>query len=246
MGREDGMAEAVKSRHYDVIVVGAGSAGVSAALAAARNGAKTLLLESGPMVGGELISGLPIDGALNAGGEWIVGGVMRELLDAADGLGGYVGPVFDWRLNWGVCFDPEILKVVIIEELAKRGVTTLLYTLAQDVVLRGGRIEGILAANKNGRLLLSADVFIDCSGDGDLSIAAGADYHHGGTGGEMQPVSLVFRLGDVDYGEYLSFMRDNPQQFMLNENPIIEKSRAESAAAVADGGLPFSVLDARG
>ena len=240
------MAEAVKSRHYEVIVVGAGSAGVAVALAAARNGAKTLLLESGPMVGGELISGLPIDGALNARGEWIVGGVMRELLDAADGLGGYVGPVFDWRLNWGVCFDPEILKVVIIEELAKRGVTTLLYTLAQDVVMRDGKVEGILAANKNGRLLLSADVFIDCSGDGDLSIAAGAEYHHGGSGGEMQPVSLVFRLGDVDYDEYLSFMRDNPQQFMLNENPIIEKSRAESAAAVADGGLPFSVLDARG
>ena len=111
------MAQAIRSRHYDVIVVGAGSAGVAAALAAAGNGAKTLLVESGPMVGGELISGLPIDGALNARGEWIVGGVMRELLDASAALGGYVGPVFDWRLNWGVCFDPEILKVVIIEQL---------------------------------------------------------------------------------------------------------------------------------
>lgn len=240
------MAEAVRGRHYDVIVVGAGSAGVSAALAAARNGAKTLLLESGPMVGGELISGLPIDGALNARGEWIVGGVMRELLDASAELGGYVGPVFDWRLNWGVCFDPEILKVVLIEELAKQGVTTLLYTLAQDVVVQDGKIQGILAANKNGRLYLTADVFIDCSGDGDLSIAAGADYHHGGKDGEMQPVSLVFRMSNVDYAEYLEFMRGNPDQFILNENPVIEKSRAQSAAAVADGGLPFSVLDAGG
>lgn len=240
------MPQVVRSRNYDVVVVGAGSAGVSAALAAARNGARTLLLESGPMVGGELISGLPIDGALNARGEWIVGGVMRELLDASDELGGYVGPVFDWRLNWGVCFDPEILKIVLIEELAKRGVTTLLYTLAQDVVMKDGRLDGIIVVNKNGPLLITADVFIDCSGDGDLAIAAGADYRQGGASGETQPVSLVFRLGNVDYGEFLAFMRDNPEQFILAENPVIEKTPAECAAAVADAGLPFSVLDARG
>lgn len=240
------MGQAIRSRHYDVIVVGAGSAGVAAALAAADNGARTLLLESGPMVGGELISGLPIDGALNARGEWIVGGVMRELLDASGELGGYVGAVFDWRLNWGVCFDPEIFKVVLIEALAKRGVTTLLYTLAQDVVAADGRITGILAANKNGRTLLTADTFIDCSGDGDVAIAAGASFDQGGAMGETQPVSLVFRQGNVDYARFLAFQRDNPGQFMLAENPIIEKSPAECAAAVANAGLPFSVLDARG
>src|SRR5690554_2498941 len=240
------MPQVVRSRDYDVVVVGAGSAGVAAALAAARNGARTLLLESGPMVGGELISGLPIDGALNARGEWIVGGVMRELLEASDALGGYVGPVFDWRLNWGVCFDPEILKIVLIEELARRGVTMLLYTLAEDVVMNNGTLEGIIAVNKNGRMLITADVYIDCSGDGDLAITAGADYQQGSATGETQPVSLVFRLGNVDYAEYLSFMRDNSDQFILAENPVITKSRAECAAAVADAGLPFSVLDADG
>lgn len=240
------MAASIGNRHFDVVVVGAGSAGVAAALAAARHGSKTLLLESGPMVGGELISGLPIDGALNARGEWIVGGVMRDLLDTCSELGGYVGPVFDWRLNWGVCFDPEMLKVVLVEELAKRGVTTLLYSMAQDVVAAGGRIQGILVANKNGRALVTGDVFIDCSGDGDVAIAAGAEFRQGGKGGETQPVSLVFRLGNVDYAEYLDFMRENPDQFMLGENPVIEKSRAECAAAVADGGKPFSVIDARG
>ncbi len=240
------MPQALKSRNYDVVVVGAGSAGVTAALAAARNGARTLLLESGPMVGGELISGLPIDGALNARGEWIVGGIMRDLLEKSGELGGYVGPVFDWRLNWGVCFDPEILKIVLIEELAKQGVTTLLYTLAEDVVMKDNRLEGIIAVNKNGRTLITADVFIDCSGDGDLAITAGADFKQGGAAGETQPVSLVFRLGNVDYTEYLSFMRDNPDQFILAENPIITRSRAECAAAVADEGLPFSVLDASG
>lgn len=239
------MSKVIGSRRYDVVVIGAGSAGVSAAIAAARSGAKTLLLESGPMVGGELLSGLPIDGALNARGEWIVGGVMRDLLDASAELGGYVGPVFDWRLNWGVCFDPEVLKIVLIEALAKSGVNTLLYTLAEDVVKVDDHVEGIVAVNKNGRTLIRADVFVDCSGDGDLAIAAGAGHSMGSATGETQPVSLVFRVGGVDYGRYLRFMRENPEQFILAENPVITKTPAECAAAVADAGLPFSVLDAR-
>lgn len=198
------------------------------------------------MVGGELLSGLPIDGALNAHGEWIVGGVVRELLEASSQLDGYVGPVFDWRLNWGVCFDPEILKLVLIEALARQKVTTLLYTLAEDVVVSNGKIEGLIVVNKNGRTLIEADVFIDCSGDADLAINAGAKFMKGGTAGELQPVSLIFRMGNVDYGKYLEFMRDNPDQFILAENPVIDRSPSECAAEVHKAGLPFSVLGAHG
>ncbi|HEX7004879.1 MAG TPA: FAD-dependent oxidoreductase [Trueperaceae bacterium] len=240
------MYPAFKSKRYDVVVIGAGSAGVSAAIAAARNGARTLLLDSGPTVGGELLSGLPIDGALNARGEWIVGGVMRELLDACAELGGYIGEVFDWRLNYGVCFDPEIMKIVLMEKLAQSRVTVLLYTLAQEPIVEHGRVLGVLATNKNGRTFIQADVFIDCSGDGDVSIAAGAPYEAGGRDGEMQPASLIFRMGGVSYEKYLRYMRDNPDQFILAENPIIEKTPAECAAAVYDKGLPFCVLDANG
>lgn len=240
------MYSAVKTRNYDVVIVGAGSSGVSAAISAARRGAKTLLIDSGPNVGGELLSGLPIDGALNARGEWIVGGVMRELLDASSELDGYVGEVFDWRLNYGVCFDPEVMRIVLVEALAKAGVTTLLYTLVQEPVIKGGRVAGLLVVNKNGRLLITAETFVDCSGDGDVAIAAGAPFEAGGPSGEMQPVSLVFRVGGVDYERYLRYMKDNPDQFILAENPVINKTAAECAAAVYERGLPFSVLDANG
>lgn len=238
--------KAIRNKHYDVVVIGAGSAGVCAAIAAARNGATTLLIDSGPMVGGELLSGLPIDGALNARGERIVGGVMRDLLDRCAEMDGYVGDVFDWRLNWGVCFDPEILKIVLVEALARHGVTTLLYTLAEDVVMDADRMVGLMTVNKNGRGLVTADVFIDCSGDGDVAIAAGAEYEKGSPMGELQPVSLVFRVGNVDYDRFLEFMRTNPDQFILAENPVIEKSPAECAAEVARNGMPFSVLSANG
>lgn len=235
----------ISSTHYDVIVIGAGSAGIAAALGAAQNGAKTLLLESGPFAGGELLSGLPIDGCLNARGEWIVGGVTREILDAAEKLGGYIGPVFDWRLNYGVCFDPEIIKLVIIEKLAQRKVKTWLHTFAENVVMDGRKIQGVMAHNKSGRHLLSAKTYIDCSGDGDIAAMAGAPWEKGGTQGELQPVSLVFRMSNVDYQKYLCFMRDNPGQFTLAENPVIDKTPAECAAAVCEKGLPFCVMDAR-
>jgi len=239
------MNQSISTAHYDVIVIGAGSAGIAAALGAAQNGAKTLLVESGPFAGGELLSGLPIDGCLNARGEWIVGGVVRELLDAAEKLGGYIGPVFDWRLNYGVCFDPEILKLVIIEKLAQSKVKTWLHTFAENVVMEGQKIQGIMALNKSGRHLLTADVYIDCSGDGDIAAMAGAPWEKGSAQGTLQPVSLVFRMSNVDYQKYLCFMRDSPEQFTLAENPIINKTPAECAAAVHEKGLPFCVLDAR-
>jgi len=232
-------------RHYDVVVVGGGAAGIAAALGAAKNGARTLLIERAPFVGGELLSGLPIDGCLNARGEWIVGGVTRELLDACAPLGGYIGEVFDWRLNYGVCFDPEIIKLVIIEALAKQNVTLLLQTFAESVVMRADSVSGIVVRNKSGRHLVTARQFVDCSGDGDIAVWAGAPWEKGSAQGELQPVSLVFRMGNVNYGQYLTFMRDNPEQFTLAENPVIEKTPAECAAAVQEKGLPFCVLDAR-
>lgn len=240
------MSLAIQSSHFDVIVIGGGCAGMAAAIGAAQNGARTLLLESGPFAGGELLSGLPIDGCLNARGEWIVGGVTRDLLDDAAKLDGYIGPVFDWRLNYGVCFDPEVLKLSIVEKLAQTGVTTWLHTFAENVVVSKGRIEGILTLNKSGRHLLTADFYIDCSGDGDIAVQAGAPWEKGSQQGELQPVSLVFRMGNVEYSQYLAFMRDKPDQFTLAENPIIEKDRAACAAAVYEKGLPFCVLDARG
>lgn len=240
------MAQRLRTRHYDVVVIGGGSAGVTAAIAAAKNGAQVLLIESGPAVGGELLSGLPIDGGLNALGEWIIGGIAKEFFDGCEPLGGYVGPVFDWRLNWAVCVDPEILKLVIVETLARHKVSLLLYTFAEDVVTDGNKMEGVVVVNKSGRTLVTADVFVDCSGDGDVATMAGAESERGGPRGEFQPVSLVFRMGNVDFKEHLEFVRDNPREFILAESPIIEKTPTECAQEIFKSGLPFTVLSAEG
>ena len=105
------MPDEIVERYFDVVVVGGGPAGISAAIAAARNGARTLLIESSHMVGGEFVSGLPIDGCITTGGEWAIGGIAKELFDACEERGGYVGEVFNWSVIWAVCIDPDIMKI---------------------------------------------------------------------------------------------------------------------------------------
>jgi hypothetical protein len=240
------MAQPLNTRHYDVVVIGGGAAGVAAAVAAAKSGAATLLVEAGPLLGGDLVSGLPIDGCLNARGEWIIGGVSREFFAACEALGGYIGPVCDWRLMYGVCLDPEAMKLAVIDVVARHNVTLLLYTFAEDVVVEDGRVTGVIVVNKNGRTLLTAGTFVDCTGDGDIALKAGAPSEKGGKHGAFQPVSLIFRLAGVDTQLFLEFVRDNPDQFMLGENPVFNKTRAEAAVEVYRAGYPMAALTAEG
>ncbi len=224
--------------HYDVVVIGAGSAGVSAAISAAKNGAKTLLIEQTSVIGGDLLSGLPIDGCISSAGEWVVGGVIRELFDECDKMDGYIGGIYDWRTLWVVCIDPEIMKVVLIDAVDRHGVSVLLYSFAEDVVMSNGTIHGVVVVNKQHRTLVTAGVFIDCTGDGDIARAAGAPYELGGPEGELQPISMVFRMSNVDAHRLLTFVRDYPENVGLAENPIISKSKEECAQELYNQGYP--------
>lgn len=233
------MAQTIESRHVDTLVVGGGSAGLAAAIAAEKNGADTLLVEAGPSVGGELLSGLPVLGCHNARGDWIVGGIIEELLSGCKSLNGYAGAACDYRLTSAVCVDPSVMKIVVQELLAKYGVSVLLYTFAVDVVTNGNKVEGIVCYNKSGRVLITADVIIDCSGDGDLAVKAGANYEKGSSTDELQPISLIFQMGNVNFESYLAFLRDNPNEFLLAENPVYPSSKEDCAKEVYKAGPPF-------
>jgi len=231
---------------YDVAVVGGGSAGVAAAVAAAAKGARTLLIERDPFVGGDLISGLPILGCCNSHGEWIVGGVLDELLQGCRDLGGYTGCIFDWRTLWGVCVDPEVLRLVIIDILHRHGADLLLGGHVGGVGTDGGRVTGLLVPDGGAGTRVTAEVVVDCTGDGAIASWAGAACEQGGPGGEFQPVSLVFQMGPVDFRALLEFVRDHPEEVLLAENPIIDRSRAECAQALHEAGYPYLALSAEG
>lgn len=233
---------------YDTVVLGAGSAGISAAAAAAKAGARTLLVDSGPMPGGELLSGMAIDGALNARGEWVVGGVARELFDELDKLGGYIGPLNDWRLIWYVCIDPELMKLAVVRLLERCGVELLLHTVATGAEAENGCVRSISLLNKAGTTRVTAPVFIDCSGDADLVRWAGGRLEQGGRDGAMQPVSMMFRMAGVETAPLLAFVREHPEYFALGESDAIRGGRtdAQIAEALERQGQPCVFLKADG
>jgi len=212
------MPQQLREEEYDVVVVGGGCAGIAAATSAAKNGARTLLIEAGSMIGGELVTGLPVDGALNARGEWIVGGVLKEVLDEHERLGGYIGPVKDWRLIWYVCIDPETMKIAVSNVVRRAGVHVWMYSFAEDVVMNQGRISGVVVVNKRQRCLVRAKVFIDCSGDGDVAMLAGGEAMVSNELGEFQPLTMLFRMGGVDKRRLLDFCVEHPENLAVGES----------------------------
>ena len=217
----------MKVQHYDVIVLGGGSAGIAAAIAAARNGARTALVEAGPMLGGELLTGMTVDGAINGRGEDTVGGVLNDLLQACRDMGGFVAKLNDWRLIQYIAYDPEIMKIAIPRVVFDAGVTVLLQTFAEEVVQTGGKISGLVVRNKGGRQLLTASAFVDASGDGDLCAMAGAEMLSVGHDEKPQPMSMMFRMADVDTAKLLDYVREHPECVAVGESDAIRGGRTD-------------------
>ena len=241
------MATAIRQEEYDVAVIGGGAAGVGAALAAARNGARTILVDAGPMIGGEMLSGIPIDGCVSTAGEWVVGGVARDLFTECERLGGYIGPINDHRSLHVVALDPEVMKLAVVNLVARAGIKLLLYTFAEDVVMHRGEVQGVMVFNKTGRTLLRAKVVIDCSGDADVAMAAGARFDIGdAASGQLQPITLVFRMQGVETLPLLDFIRAHPENFGLAEYADKRMTVAEAAEGLHRQGLAKAFLVADG
>jgi hypothetical protein len=180
---------------HDLIVFGAGSAGVAAAVAAARHGAKTMLVDPAGFVGGTLVSGLPILGCWD-GEKQIVKGVFDEILDRLRPHDAYEGDPA--KTTWQ-SVDPERLKLVLLEMLREAGVTLRLHTLFARADVEGGRIRHAVVEGKGGRRALAAPMFVDATGDADLARVAGVPTEKGRrSDGGMQAMTLLFAAGNVD------------------------------------------------
>jgi hypothetical protein len=230
----------------DVAVVGAGAAGVAAAIAAAQTGVRVLLIERDRFLGGDLVSGLPILGCCNSLGEWIVGGVLDELLEGCEERGGCAGRIFDWRTMWGVCVDPSAMRLAIVDALNRHGVDLLIGSEVRNISVRAGRVDGLLISAGDLDIAVMASQVVDCTGDGSIACRADAEVEKGGPDGELQPVSLVFQMGPIDAPALLEFVRDHPEEVLLAENPVIGKSPAECARAMYEEGYPYLALSAEG
>jgi hypothetical protein len=180
---------------YDVVVTGAGSSGIVAAIRAAREGAKTLLLEGTGFLGG-LITG----GRLTKPTGLINSAIFHEMLDRCVGYRGADGRVREsyWGKYTGT-FDAEVMQRVIIEMVEEAGVEVLLRASVVETVMKDGALHGLIIRTKSGESLVLAKSFVDASGDGDVAALAGAEFMLGRDGdGLTQPITSYFRVLNVN------------------------------------------------
>lgn len=187
------------SKQYDVIVAGGGPAGVLAAIAAARMGAHTLLVEAGSAVGGMATLGMvskfaPFSDQVNV----LVRSISKEVVERYKKMVGI--PEESWR--W-ITVYVEDLKLLLDTMLKEAGVEVLLHTVVSDVEVENGKITALICANKRGVHAMRAKQFIDCTGDADVAFHAGVPCDYGDEDDYVQEASLCFAVSNV-HTEHLS------------------------------------------
>ena len=196
---------------YNVVVAGGGPSGVIAAVAAARSGADTLLIERYPFLGGNGTAGLmtcyngfrnqrPPD-ALQT-----VKGIPAEYIAELVRLGGIADDdpypkakrdVVGGDLPYCIGFDPEAAKVALLNLVGKEGVKLRLHSWVAAPMLDGARVTGVIVESKSGRQAIATDVVIDATGDGDVAAGAGAPFMSPARKGDRMDMSLMYRLGGL-------------------------------------------------
>lgn len=229
------------------VVAGGGAAGIAAALASAKAGVETLLIEADGGVGGDLFSGMPLLGSYTSLGEPCVFGLLDELRAECRQLDpeSWLGPVCDYRTVHGLCVDPEILRLAVYGLLRRYGVRLLLNSMIIGAEVVAGRLVAVTVASKNSRRRIACGAAVDATGGGYLCGLCGAPGQFGSEAGEFQPVSLLYRLCGVDFSRFLAYIRDNPGEAILCENPVLPSDPAEAARRLFAQGLPYVAVSTR-
>jgi hypothetical protein len=189
---------------YEVAVLGGGPSGIAAAVAAARAGRRTLLIERYGFLGGMgTAAGVTNFCGLHANvhGEMrrVVQGVASDLLARTDRLGGLNAPHLILGKILAQAYDTAAYKIAADDLLGSHKVDILFHALGAGVVMHDVRhINALMVETKAGRQAVRAGVFIDCSGDGDLAAWAGAPFEVGDNKGSMLYPSMMFRLNGID------------------------------------------------
>jgi len=225
----------------DVLVAGGGTAGCLAALAAARNGARVMLVERYGYLGGMVtagnagltmymkFSGNPEEHAADQEtlktrpqDVQIAGGITRELADRLLSSGAGIG-------NFGsagsyIFTSSEDVKRLLFEMMEEAGVSLRLHSWVVDVVMEEGAVRGVVLESKSGRQAILAKMVIDATGDGDVCVRAGVPYHLGVTPdditvkdgakiGDMHAMGVMFKAGNVDLQTTFDWLAENPERF---------------------------------
>lgn len=208
----------------DVAVVGSGSGGLSAAIAAARQGASVLLLEKNGYLGGMTASGLPYLGYLDVKKRPVVGGFALEFVEELKKAGAALGVRYCPKHLSVVATNPDRVKGVAAELCATNGVKYLLHSYLIGAEVENGKIVRATFDCAGTRFVVSAKVFIDATGDGVLAALAGAKVEKGTAGVDLQPASVIYTIGGVDKKAFFAFLKEHPEHLSCYSLDYLQSS----------------------
>jgi len=230
----------------DVLVVGAGPAGIGAAIAAAREGAKVMQLERYGFLGGNLTIAMvnPMFTFHDIHGRQVIRGIAGELVDRLVALKASDGHVTDLTFDNASMtpFDPEGMKYLLFQMVREAGVELLLHSFVSQVRTEDRRVTAIIIESKSGRQAIAPKLVIDCSADADVAALAGAPFRKGReSDGALQPVTLFFRIAGIDDQGMRAWMKAN--RHLLKDQPTDEE--IDGSKAIAFLGLNEIIKEAQ-
>ncbi len=218
----------------DVLVVGGGNAGCAAALAAARHGARTLLVERYGFLGGTATAAMVGPWmTFHSGNERIVGGIAQEMVDRLMRKGASPGHLPDSSDYVATItpFDPEVHKALLFEMMREAGVSLLLHAYFVWALVEDERVVGATFATIGGLREYRASVVIDATADALVADSAGVPTQQGDERGRVQPATLIFRVSHVDMAELAAYLREHPEEIRSSLDP--QQITAPALTAVA-------------
>jgi hypothetical protein len=211
---------------FDVVVAGGGPAGINAAIASGRSGAKTLLIERYGFLGGMSTVALvyPWMTFHTDSGKQVIKGIAQEIVERLMAQGGSPGHLRDTVgfTSTLTPYHPEKYKLLVLDMLEEAGVEVLVHSFVDQVEVEGNRIMSIKLTTKSGPIRVTAKRFIDTTGDADLAYLSGAPCLQGRDQDQKtQPMTMKFRMRGVDLSKVKEAMKANPSNF-YKKTPIDE------------------------
>ncbi|MFW5998908.1 MAG: FAD-dependent oxidoreductase [Bacillota bacterium] len=202
-------------KSYDIVIIGGGTAGSVAGIAAARNGSSTLIVEERSYLGGSA-TGAQVTPMMNTEvpGNPVCSAISKEIQENLF-LDGYAAADETGLKSW---FSPELLKFTLEEMYIKEKGEILYDTRFIDTVVENNIIKGIIVHNKSGFELIKADIFIDCTGDAEVAVSGGVSWEEGPQDKTYSPqaVSLRFMMGNIDIKKFKKYLADIGQKEIKN------------------------------
>ena len=235
----------------DVLVIGAGPAGLAAAISSARHGARTVLVEQHGYVGGNLTAGLvgPCMTSYSLDGtQQLIKGVFEELVLRMEAQGSAIHPskipagsAYAGFITYGhdkvTPFDPEAVKAVAAEMCLEARVELLLHATVVQTLMDGDRVSGVVVSSKSGLEVIEAEITVDCSADADVAARAGVKVQVGrDEDGLTQPMTLFFRVGNVVDDVVEEYVRSHPDDIRPFAS-LVDEARAAGEFTIPRRGI---------